>query len=148
MKSVFEPALKEVVCELVDEDRLGMAAMGVFSSLNGDIPGDLPAIDHLAARIHDQAEAVQIVCDEFRTTIQKTTIWAGRSREAFEDSANRQQYRFAHLYEGLETSVTLINPHGENRLSLSQTPTDHGEFSMTWSEFEKYFGYITIGEIP
>ena len=47
-----------------------------------------------------------------------------------------------------ETSVTLINPHGENRLSFSQMPTRHGEFSMSWSEFEKYFGYITIGEIP
>ena len=96
------------MCELVDEDRLGMAAMGVFSSLIGDIPGDLPAIDHLAARIHDQAEVVQIVGDEFRTTIQKTTIWAGRSREAFEESANRQQYRFAHLYEGLEAAASDI----------------------------------------
>ncbi len=122
--------------------------MGVFSSLIGDVPGDLSAIDHLAARIHAQAEAVQILGDEFRTTIQKTTIWAGRSREAFEESANRQQCRFTHLYEGLEAAVTLINPHGENRLSFSQMPTRHGEFSMSWSEFEKYFGYITIGEIP
>lgn len=122
--------------------------MGVFSSLIGDVPGDLSAIDHLAAQIHDQAEAVQIIGDEFRTTIQKTTIWAGRSREAFEESANRQQYRFTHLHEGLEAAVTLINPHGENRLSFSQMPTRHGEFSMSWSEFEKYFGYITIGEIP
>ena len=54
--------------------------MGVFSSLIGDVPGDLSAIDHLAAQIHDQAEAVQIIGDEFRTTIRKTTIWAGRSR--------------------------------------------------------------------
>ncbi len=82
--------------------------MGVFSSLIGDIPGDLPAIDHLAAQIHDQAEAVQIVGDEFGTTIQKTTIWAGRSREAFEESANKQQYRFAHLYEGLEAAASDI----------------------------------------
>ena len=29
--------------------------MGVFSSLIGDVPGDLSAIDHLAAQIHDQA---------------------------------------------------------------------------------------------
>ena len=58
--------------------------MGVFSSLIGDVPGDLSAIDHLAAQIHDQAEAVQIIGDEFCTTIRKTTIWAGRSREAFE----------------------------------------------------------------
>ena len=63
-----------------------MDAMGVFSSLIGDIPGDLSAIDHLAAQIHDQAEAVQLIGDEFRTTIRKTTIWTGRSREAFEES--------------------------------------------------------------
>lgn len=82
--------------------------MGVFSSLIGDVPGDLSAIDHLAARIHDQAEAVQILGDEFRTTIQKTTIWTGRSREAFEESANRQQCRFTHLYEGLEAAASDI----------------------------------------
>ena len=82
--------------------------MGVFSSLIGDVPGDLSAIDHLAAQIHDQAEAVQILGDEFRTTIQKTTIWTGRSREAFEESANRQQCRFTHLYEGLEAAASDI----------------------------------------
>jgi len=82
--------------------------MGVFSSLIGDVPGDLSAIDHLAAQIHDQAEAVQIIGDEFRTTIRKTTIWAGRSREAFEESANRQQHRFTRLHEGLESAASDI----------------------------------------
>jgi len=85
-----------------------MDAMGVFSSLIGDVPGDLSAIDHLAARIHDQAEAVQILGDEFRTTIQKTTIWTGRSREAFEESATRQQHRFTRLHEGLESAASDI----------------------------------------
>ena len=82
--------------------------MGVFSSLIGDVPGDLSAIDHLAAQIHDQAEAVQIIGDEFRTTIRKITIWAGRSREAFEESANRQQHRFTRLHEGLESAASDI----------------------------------------
>ena len=47
-----------------------------------------------------------------------------------------------------ETSLTLVNPHGRNSGTSHQSPILHGEFSMRWSEFEKYFGYITIGEIP
>ena len=47
-----------------------------------------------------------------------------------------------------ETSLTLVNPHGRNSGTSHQSPILHGEFSMSWSEFEKYFGYITIGEIP
>ena len=47
-----------------------------------------------------------------------------------------------------ETSLTLVNPHGSNFDINHRRLILHGEFSMSWSEFEKYFGYITIGEIP
>ena len=68
------------------------------------------------------------------------------------DGNNETIQIFAHhsymIKSANETFLTLVNPHGRNPGINDQWSILHGEFSMSWSEFEKYFGYITIGEIP
>lgn len=46
-----------------------------------------------------------------------------------------------------QSGVTLVNPHGENTISNSYLSTPNGEFTISWEDFQKYYGYVAIGSV-
>ena len=46
-----------------------------------------------------------------------------------------------------QSGVTLVNPHGENTISNSFLSTPNGEFTISWEDFQKYYGYVAIGSV-
>lgn len=54
----------------------------------------------------------------------------------------------AHAYaivEADQDGVTLVNPHGNNPIEGQDAKSDTGQFYMSWEEFEKRFGYVSVG---
>ena len=46
-----------------------------------------------------------------------------------------------------QSGVTLVNPHGENTISNTFRSTPNGEFTISWEDFQKYYGYVAIGSV-
>jgi len=46
-----------------------------------------------------------------------------------------------------ESGGTLINPHGRNPISNTTDSTQNGEFTISWEDFQKYYGDVTIGSL-
>lgn len=46
-----------------------------------------------------------------------------------------------------QSGVTLVNPHGFNLIPNSDDPTPDGEFTISWDDFEKYYGDVAIGSL-
>lgn len=46
-----------------------------------------------------------------------------------------------------ESGVTLINPHGLNKISNTTDYTQNGEFTISWEDFQKYYGDVAIGSL-
>lgn len=45
-----------------------------------------------------------------------------------------------------QSGVTLVNPHGKNP-RVTGDPVDGGEFTISWEDFEKYYGDVAIGSL-
>lgn len=45
-----------------------------------------------------------------------------------------------------QSGVTLVNPHGNNP-RVTGDPVDGGEFTISWEDFEKYYGDVAIGSL-
>ncbi len=46
-----------------------------------------------------------------------------------------------------QSGVTLVNPHGFNSIPHCDAPTPDGEFTISWDDFEKYYGDVAIGSL-
>ena len=46
-----------------------------------------------------------------------------------------------------QSGVTLVNPHGENTISNTSLSTPNGEFTISWEDFQKYYGHVAIGSV-
>lgn len=46
-----------------------------------------------------------------------------------------------------QSGVTLVNPHGFNSIPNCKDPTPDGEFTISWDDFEKYYGDVAIGSL-
>lgn len=46
-----------------------------------------------------------------------------------------------------QSGVTLVNPHGFNLIPNCDEPTPDGEFTISWEDFEKYYGDVAIGSL-
>lgn len=46
-----------------------------------------------------------------------------------------------------QSGVTLVNPHGFNFIPNCNDPTPDGEFTISWEDFEKYYGDVAIGSL-
>nr|WP_295967118.1 C2 family cysteine protease [uncultured Actinomyces sp.] len=46
-----------------------------------------------------------------------------------------------------QSGVTLVNPHGENTISNTSDSTPNGEFTISWEDFQKYYGHVAIGSV-
>ena len=45
------------------------------------------------------------------------------------------------------SGLTLVNPHGTNTVSETGTATPNGEFTISWEDFGKYYGNVTLGAV-
>lgn len=46
-----------------------------------------------------------------------------------------------------QSGVTLVNPHGFNSIPNCKDPTPDGEFTISWEDFQKYYGDVAIGSL-
>ena len=45
------------------------------------------------------------------------------------------------------SGLTLVNPHGTNTVSETGSATPTGEFTISWENFNKYYGDVTLGAV-
>lgn len=45
-----------------------------------------------------------------------------------------------------QSGVTLVNPHGSNP-RVTGDPVDGGDFTISWEDFQKYYGDVAIGSL-
>lgn len=45
------------------------------------------------------------------------------------------------------SGLTLVNPHGTNTVSETGSATPTGEFTISWENFNEYYGNVTLGAV-
>ena len=60
---------------------------------------------------------------------------------------SKQPHRHTELLTPNDTAgVTLVNPHGSNP-RVTGGSVNGGEFTISWHDFEKYYGDVVIGSL-
>ncbi len=59
---------------------------------------------------------------------------------------SKQPHRHTELLTPNDTAGVTSNPHGSNP-RVTGDPVDGGEFTISWEDFQKYYGDVAIGSL-
>lgn len=117
--------------------------MGWFSNYVSDPPGNADAIAGVKDGLSDTATNANAAENDLSSIKSSISTWAGQARDNYDEACLRGTRRLYNFNEGLQSAKSDVF----NSIPHCEAPTPNGEFTISWDDFEKYYGDVAIGSL-